>query len=62
MPNVLVLAIFANFMLLLELDTKFIKFWTKSWIKQVKSLPSRCTSVLLRVFSEVLKNSARSKG
>ena len=44
----LVLAIFGHFLLLLELKTKFIKFWTKLSIKQVNFLPFRCTSLLLR--------------
>ena len=38
---------FGHFLSLLERRTNFIKFWTKFWIKQMKLLPSRCTSLLL---------------
>ena len=39
---------FSHLLSLLELKTKFIKFCTKFLIKQVKFLPSLCTSLLLR--------------
>ena len=45
---VLILLFFGNFWSLLQRKTKYIKFWTKFWIKHAKSLSSRCTSLLLR--------------
>ena len=39
---------FCHFLSLLERKTKFINFCTKFWIKKVKFLPSKCTSLLLR--------------
>ena len=39
---------FGYFLTFLERKTKFSKFWTKFWIKQVDILPSRWTSLLLR--------------
>ena len=38
---------FSRFLSLLKLKTKFIKICTKLCIKQVKKIPSRCTSLLL---------------
>ena len=40
--------LFGHFLPVLELETKFIKFCTKFWIKEVRFQPSRCTSLLLR--------------
>ena len=39
---------FGLFLWLLDFKTKFVKFYTKFWIKEVKFLASRCTNLLLR--------------
>ena len=38
---------FGCFLLLLERETKFTKFWTKFWIKRVTLVSSRCISLPL---------------
>ena len=49
---------FGQFLLLLGCKTNFIKFWIKFWIKQVKFLPVRSTSLVQR-HKLVLQNSPR---
>ena len=52
--SVLVLVIFCSLAVFyLELKTKFIKFWTKFWMKSVKLLSSKYNSLLLCQSSEI---------
>ena len=63
---------FNKFLLFLGKITKFIKFWTKFYVRQAKkfcrlsALVCCCAanqySVIARIFKKILKNSARSKG
>ena len=61
---------FGHFLLLLEIETKLIKFRTKRRVKQAKFLQSKLVcccgakqqSKIYCIFEKVLRHSARSKG
>lgn len=51
--TILVLAIFGNFLLLLEITTKLIKLFPKSQVKQAKFLSSNCATSLRKKLTKL---------
>ena len=47
-PTILVLGISGVFFLILDINSKFIKFCTRLWVKKPHFLPPKCTRLLLR--------------